>query len=305
MLVCIGEILIDLIGESDGSGVAFRQFAGGAPFNVACAAENMGGDVGFVGNVGDDLFGKFLRGFAEKRGFDYVDIALDKAHNTTLAVVRLDDTGERRFCFIRKNTADYFIERKRAEKAIELASTVCLGTLMLSEPSGAELAEYAARYVKACGKRLCIDVNYRDDIYVDRDPKPIYNKYIAAADVVKFSEEELEMLAEGRTLDERLINVAGDDKLVCVTLGAKGCGYAYRGKVRRVGSVNVDTVDTTGAGDAFYGCLLAQLDGKDIAGIGVSELDEIFYRANVCGALATTKRGAIDALPPRAEVFGR
>lgn len=304
MLVCIGEILIDLIGESDGNSVLFKRFAGGAPFNVACAAKRMGGNVGFVGNVGNDLFGRFLSEFAGERGFDYLDVALDERHNTTLAVVQLDETGERKFCFIRKNAADYFITKRQAENAVKRADTVCLGTLMLSEPQGEELADYTVKLAKEQGKRLCIDVNYREDIYGENNPVPIYKKYIEAADVVKFSEDELAMFADGETLEDRMIKIAGKNKLVCVTLGKDGSAFAYKGEVRKVGSIKVKTVDTTGAGDAFYGCLLAQIDGKDLSALEMSELEKMFYAANKCGAIATTKRGAIDALPERGEVFG-
>lgn len=305
MLVCIGEILIDLIGEGDGNGVSFRRFVGGAPFNVACAAQNMGGKVGFVGNVGNDLFGRFLTDFASNRGFEYKDISIDNEHNTTLAVVQLDETGERKFCFIRKNAADYFITKEQIENAVKKADTVCLGTLMLSEPQGLEIADHVVRFSKACGKRLCIDVNYRDDIYGDKNPVPIYKKYIEAADVVKFSEEELEMFSDGSTLEDRMLSITGKDKLVCVTLGKEGSAFAYNGEVRKVGSIKVKTEDTTGAGDAFYGCLLAQIDGKDLTALSMSELEKMFYAANKCGAIATTKRGAIDALPSRGEVFGK
>lgn len=302
MLICIGEILVDLIGESDKSGESFKRYAGGAPFNVACAAKNMGGVVGFVGNVGDDIFGRFLCDFAQSRHLDYTDISVDKEHNTTLAVVRIDPFGEREFCFIRKNAADYHIIRSRAEKAIEKADTVCMGTLMISEACGYRLAEHISEFAKAKGKKLCIDVNYRDDIYSGRDPVPTYKKFIELADIVKLSEDEINIFANGDSLEEKIFDI-GADQLVCVTLGKNGCAYALNGKVRRVRSISIDPVDTTGAGDAFFGCLLSQLDGKNLQDISEQTLDEIFYRANVCGALTATARGAIDALPCREAVF--
>lgn len=302
MIVCIGEILVDLIGESDERGEAFRRFAGGAPFNAACAAKLMGGKIGFVGNVGDDLFGKFLHGFAESRKFDFVDIGTDSKHNTTLAVVRLDNSGERNFCFMRKNAADYHIAKEQAEAAIAKADTVCLGTLMLSEAYGRRLAEHVVGCAKAKGKMLCMDVNYRNDIYNGKNPLPIYKEFIASANVVKLSEDEAELFASGVSLEEKMLNM-GADKLVCVTLGKYGCAYALNGKVRRVKSIEVKPTDTTGAGDAFFGCLLSQIDGKNVREMTEQTLDEIFYRANVCGALTATARGAIDALPNREAVF--
>ncbi len=304
MIINIGEILIDLIGKQEGEEISFQRFAGGAPFNVVCAAKKMGAKCGFVGCVGDDLFGRYLLEFADKRALDYLDIRLDEGHNTTLALVQLDAHGDRSFCFNRKQTADYQIMKTQIEKAVNIADTVVLGTLMLSEREGVEAADCVVELVKKQGKRLCVDVNFREDIFKGRDPKPVYAKYIAAADVLKFSEEELEMFVDGDSLSDRLKKIAGKEKLVCVTLGKKGCAYTYKGMTARLDTLAVPTVDTTGAGDAFFGCLLAQLDGKDFDRLTENDLREIFNRANVCGALTTTRRGAIAALPNRNEVFG-
>ena len=57
MIVCVGEILADMIGEEKDGSVFYEQKAGGAPFNVACAAKKFGAEVFFVGSVGDDLIG--------------------------------------------------------------------------------------------------------------------------------------------------------------------------------------------------------------------------------------------------------
>ncbi len=305
MIVCIGEILVDMIGKTDGGALLFERNAGGAPFNVACSAKKMGANCGFTGCVGDDLFGNYLLEFAKARGFDYLDVRRDDDHNTTLALVQLDEHGDRSFCFNRKHTADYQITKDQIEKAVCNADTVVLGTLMLSEQEGIEAADLIVELTKKQGKRLCVDVNFREDIFKGRDPKPVYEKYIAAADILKFSEEELGMFVQGETLSGRLKTIAGESKLVCVTLGAKGCAYCYRGEIVCLDTVSVKTVDTTGAGDAFFGCLLAQLDGKEIESMSQSDLKECFMHANLCGALTTTRRGAIAALPQGDEVFGK
>ena len=302
MLICIGEILVDLIGVKDNSDETYRRFAGGAPFNVACAAKKMGCSVGFVGNVGDDLFGRFLSEFVASRKLDYTDIRTDVEHNTTLAIVQLDSLGERKFCFMRKNSADYRITKSQAKKAVMSADTVCLGTLMLSEPCGYELAEYIVELTAKYKKRLCIDVNYRDDIYGDKDPVHIYKKFLERADVVKLSEDEADIFASGNSLEERLKYI-GAGKLVCVTLGKRGCAYAFNSKIRYVDSIKITPLDTTGAGDAFFGCLLSQLDGTALEDIDEQALDKMFHRANVCGALTATAHGAIDALPDKKSVF--
>ena len=109
MIVCVGEILADMIGEEKNGCMLYEQKAGGAPFNVACAAKKFGAKVAFIGSVGDDVIGKSLVSFAKKRGFDDCRIAETDKKNTTLAFVSIDAAGERSFCFFRKNTADAYV----------------------------------------------------------------------------------------------------------------------------------------------------------------------------------------------------
>nr|MDE5943506.1 carbohydrate kinase [Clostridia bacterium] len=107
MILCIGEILADMIGTVKDGTIWYERKAGGAPFNVACAAKIFGAEVKFAGSVGNDLIGDFLINFANGQNLDGVLINRDAERNTTLAFVELDEKGERSFCFYRKNTADY------------------------------------------------------------------------------------------------------------------------------------------------------------------------------------------------------
>lgn len=293
MILCIGEILADMIGERREGGESFSFHAGGAPFNVACCIARLGGDAGFIGRVGDDLIGRKLCAFAEGRGLQALCLQRDTVRNTTLAFVSLDDTGERSFCFYRKNTADNHIDFADAAPYIKRADVVHLGSLMLSEPQGRKFADNVVRAVRASGKKLSFDVNYREDIYPDgATAADISRKYIAAADIVKLSEEEVSLLYGDMT---GLRLAAGTDKTVCVTLGAKGSLCLCGGNLYKEPSVSVRPVDTTGAGDAFYGAfLLARQEGLS---------PEAALRfANVCGALTTTRKGAIEAIPTREQV---
>ncbi|MBQ9482433.1 MAG: carbohydrate kinase [Clostridia bacterium] len=303
MVISIGEILVDLFGKQAEDGISYNRKAGGAPFNVACAAKKAGYKSGFTGRVGDDLFGKFLAEYAKNIGLDYLDVALDENFNTTLAIVQLDDAGERSFCFYRKRTADYTISDEQVKNAVKRANITHLGTLMLSEERGREVADLTVETVKKSGGRLSLDVNYRDDIFKGTDAVSVYKKYVEAADIVKFSEEELDMFAKGRTFDEKIRSVA-EGKLVCVTLGKNGSAYCVNGRAGRAETISVKPVDTTGAGDAFFGCLLGALDGKDPFAMTDAELNEVFRRANVCGALTTTGFGAIDAIPCKSVIDG-
>ena len=291
MILCVGEILADMIGaEKDGS-FFYERKAGGAPFNVACAAKKVGATTSFVGCVGDDLIGEFLVRFAEKRGLDRLYIKKDGERNTTLAFVNLDASGERSFCFYRKNTADYHLPEVPKE-IFDGADIVYVGSLMLSEECGRQYALQLAQRAKEAGKLVAFDVNFRTDIFRDRQAAlDVYKQMLAVSDVVKFSEDEVEIFTQ-EYIDKEL-----DGKLICISLGGKGSRWIYCGQSAIVPSIKVSPIDTTGAGDAFFGGVLRGLDGVDKSNWTPEFLDKTFKYANVCGALNTLGRGAIDCLP--------
>ena len=315
MILCVGEILADLLGTERENGFFYERKAGGAPYNVACAVKKLGGEAGFVGTVGDDLIGSFLKAHAEKRGFDALAISVSEKENTTLAFVELDEKGERSFCFYRKNTADAHLTEVD-DALLRQANIVHIGSLMLSDPYGKQYAETLAKRAHAAGKAVSFDVNYRTDIFRDeRAAKEAYRNLILAADIVKFSEEEVALF--GDLFSSGTLG----DKLVAVSLGSKGSRWLCNGKQGDVPTIPVTPVDTTGAGDAFYAGVLTELDrvlSKETANgcgnfgnlsatglfgwIPKEKLDGVFRFANICGALNTKGRGAIDFLPDRAAV---
>lgn len=279
-----------MIGEEKKGIITYERKAGGAPFNVSCALHKFGADVKFVGSVGDDLIGSFLIGYAKDFGMDTTYINQNKERNTTLAFVELSSEGERSFCFYRKNTADYFMPDV-SDELIKSADIVCIGSLMLADPTCVEYALDIINRAHAFGKTVAFDVNYRTDIYRDRDSAvETYKKILSVADIVKFSEDEVE------TFTEEYVHSL-TDKLVLVTLGKDGSEWRYKGKSNRVPTITVKPVDTTGAGDAFFAGALSVLD-KNIGGDYTDEiLNESLRFGNVAGALNTLGRGAIDNLP--------
>ena len=290
MLLCIGEILADMIGEEKNGTTTYERKAGGAPFNVACALKKFGASVKFVGNVGDDLIGKFLIKYAKDFGMDTTYIHKDSERNTTLAFVELNEEGDRDFCFYRKNTADYVMPAVNDE-LIKSADIVCVGSLMLSHPRGVDFALDVIERAHAFGKTVAFDVNYRTDIYKDKESAvQTYKRILAVADIVKFSEDEVE------TFTEEYVNTL-TDKLVLITLGKDGSEWRYKGKKNRVSTITVKPVDTTGAGDAFFAGALSVLDKKVGSPLTEQTLNQALKFGNIAGALNTTGRGAIDNLP--------
>ena len=295
MILCVGEILVDMIGTNRDGSFFYERKAGGAPFNVACGVKQFGAQSAFVGCVGDDIIGNFLEKFARARDLDVLLLKRDETRNTTLAFVELDEQGERSFCFFRKNTADYILPEVD-EETFAKSDIVHIGSLMLSEKEGREYAGRLARRAREAGKLVSFDVNFRTDIFRDEaEAVRLYKEQIALADIVKFSEDEVETF--GKDYADGL-----KEKLVCISLGKRGCRWQFRGEGRTLETIDIKPVDTTGAGDAFYAGVLSRLDGTSPCDWTDETLSKALQYGNVCGALNTLGHGAIDNLPTREEI---
>lgn len=298
MILSIGEILVDIFIEGDKKTV----FPGGAPFNLAANIASFKGDVSFYGAVGNDDYGRFLLDFAKKKiPSAYIDVKDDR--DTTQAIVSLDN-GERSFKFKRDNGSDYLLDIHHLQQFdLNHLSIIHLGSLMLSFKEGRDFFYQVVKYIKE--KTNCLisfDVNYRDDIFNnEEEAKEIFKKAIKCADIVKFTEEELELLSEQKDLLKGLTTLLNDKQIAVITLGKDGSIFYSQDKCLKVPSYPLKPVDTTGAGDAFYSYFLYRFDqGFDIK--DDSQIIDVLKRANVTGGLATQKKGAIDIVPTLEEI---
>ena len=298
MILSIGEILIDMIGTKNNDNIVYESFIGGAPFNLACNINKLGGNVGFVGRIGKDLLGNFLKEKANNFKFEYLELQEDNEHNTTVALVSIDGKGERGFSFLRKNCADYFIDSEIInEQYLKEAYIVHIGSLMLSEKEGRNCFDKILEKLKKEEKIISFDINYREDLFDNNDEALFYlYKGIKEANILKFSEEELYMLTKEGTL-ENAIKYFNSNQIVFITLSSKGSACFYHNEIIYASSIKVVAVDTTGAGDAFYAATLKQLDDIKIKNLNKNNLYELMRYSNICGALTTTNYGAVDAFP--------
>ena len=291
MILSIGEILADLIGSKIDDTLTFKAFCGGAPFNVAVGAKNAGASVGFIGRVGNDVIGRFVEEQAKKAKLDYLDIQVDANRNTTLAFVTLTD-GERDFAFNRHDTADFNIDVNQIDfNKYKGLNILHLGSLMLSEKNGRIFAKKIAKKAKNLGVKLSFDMNFRMDTYKDfEDAKKAYQPYVECADIIKFSDDELKLytgIDDVKTAIERIYNKG---QLFLLTLGSKGSLYYYNGVMGEVSTEKVKPIDTTGAGDAFFGTFLANIEEKEWT---KETIETALVKANKAGADATQFLGAI------------
>ncbi len=291
MILSIGEILADMVGNTDSGMLNFKAFCGGAPFNVAVNAKNAGAKVGFIGRVGKDVIGRFVVEEAKKANLDYLDIQTDSERNTTIAFVSLKD-GERDFAFNRHDTADFNIDLEEIDfSKYKDLKIIHLGSLMLSEGAGKIFAEKVANKTKQMGAKLSFDMNFRMDTYKDFEvAKKAYKPYVECADIIKFSDDELVLYTGIEDVKTAIESIYQQNQLFVLTLGSKGSMYYYNGESAIVPTEKVKPIDTTGAGDAFFGTLLAELEDKDYT---EENLKAALIKANKAGAETTQFLGAI------------
>ncbi|MFT6905147.1 MAG: fructokinase [Oleiphilaceae bacterium] len=289
-----GDAAVDLIpNESDG----YLKCAGGAPANVAVAIARLKGESRFFGRVGNDPLGKFLKQTLESENVDVQHLMLDPLHRTSTVVVDLDKHGERNFTFMVKPSADQFIDVIDIPKFSQGNWLHCCSIALANEPSRTTTLT-AMKSMKTAGGFISFDPNLRAELWTNsNEMKEQVLRAIAIVDVVKFSDDELLFLTDTDNLQAGLEVVATMQlPLVIVTMGADGALVVFDGKQKIIKGKVVKPIDTTGAGDAFVGGLLAKLSATNNWRQEKNILEAVKC-GNACGAWATTKKGAMTALP--------
>lgn len=303
-ITSFGEILIDFTeqGKNEDGQVLFARNPGGAPANVAVAASRLGVKTAFLGKAGRDMHGEFLKSVLEKELVDTSGLILDENYFTTLAFVSIDSLGERSFSFARKPGADTQIKSEELAKGI-LSHTDILhvGSLSLTNQPGRATTMYAVKYAKAMGSIISYDPNYRASLWQNKEMAiEEMRSLIPYADVIKISDEETELMTGCANPEEAAKELIRQGvKAVAVTLGADGA-YVYcqeGGKV--VPGFFSKVVDTTGAGDSFWGGFLYQLNKKrkHLEELQLVELEEYARFGNAVASLCVEGKGAIPAMP--------
>ena len=315
-IISLGEVLIDLtqIGVREDGVAEFAAFPGGAPANVAVAAARLGAKAGFIGKVGRDGFGQRLRQTLEKEGVDTSTLFETDESPTTLAIVSVDESGERSFAFYRQPGADTCLTEEEAVRFLEAEEQpkiLHFGSLSLTNEPSRSAAKTAAARARQAGVLISYDPNFRPALWSDRDEAVRWMKDpFDMVDVLKIADEELPLLTGTEDLEEGSRILAGFGiRLVMVTLGSKGVFYRFGEISGSIPGVPTQVADTNGAGDTFLGAVLSQLvqytaqDGSiDLALLSEEMLREHLDFANRAAAKTCSRPGAIPAMPTLAEM---
>ncbi len=308
-IVALGELLIDFTecGMSNAGNRLFEQNPGGAPANLLTAATKLGCKTALIGKVGKDMHGAFLKETLIGAGISVEYLIEDPDVFTTLAFVALSASGEREFSFARKPGADTCLRPDEISFDLIRNSRIFhFGSLSLTNDPARESTRKAIDFAKQNGVIVSYDPNYRASLWPDQETAKTWMKeHVASVDIMKIADNEVPLVTGETDLK------AGAKKLndmgvtcVAVTLGPDGAFVSIGGNTKTVGIWDAPVVDTTGAGDAFFGGFLSSFlkSGIPLSELTVDQAAEFARVGNATATLCVGKRGAIPAMPTPDEV---
>ena len=307
-IFCIGELLIDMVcvdNKGLKNGEKFEKKAGGAPANVAASICKLDGKAYFLGQVGADFFGKYLLELLRDLKIN-TEMAVAEG-STTMALVGIDENGERNFDFLRGSDGEYSFGN------VDLSKISNSDIIHFGSATGFLDGELKKTYFKLLEHAknnniyVSFDPNYRDALITNDKLEAFVEDsitFLKKCDFAKLSDEELFLLTNEKDITSgvKKLHELGV-KVVTITLGVNGTYISVNGENEIVPSIKIKQVDSTGAGDAFVGAVLKQLsDIEDKRNIDFEQWKSIVAFANKVGAITCTNYGAIASMPTLAEI---
>ncbi len=308
-VVALGELLIDFTenGSSSQGNPLLEANPGGAPCNVLAMLNRLGRKTAFIGKVGCDTFGRQLRQAVENSGTDTTNLVEDKNVHTTLAFVHTLPDGDRSFSFYRNPGADMMLRKDEVMPEVVTAGQIFhFGTLSCTHAGVREATRYAVNLAKEHGMLLSFDPNLREPLWDDLEDARREIVYgMEHCDILKISDNELTFLTGETDLKKgaEQLRQQYDIPLVLVTLGADGSRAYYKDiVVEEPAFLQQKTIETTGAGDTFTGCVLHFVLQYGMEHLTEEILHDMLRFANAGASLITTRKGALKVMPTKHEI---
>ncbi|RKS87635.1 fructokinase [Orbus hercynius] len=291
---CLGDAVVDLLPLDNKQ---YQACAGGAPANVAVGIAKLGNPAGFIGRVGDDPFGHFMQETFASYQVDSQSLEFDPKIKTSTVLVDLAKNGERSFTFLVSPSADQFVSVDALPSFGQDILHFC--SLALVGQTCRETLAHAIKTLKSQQGKISFDINLREQMWADKhEMRQVITRFVHQADILKLSDEELFWLTESDDWENALDKLEKDYSatLKIITKGSEGSIVLWNQARYQYSAYKVTSIDTTGAGDAFVAGLLSGIAIYDFP-TDIAIVDTIISIASACGALATTEKGALTALP--------
>ncbi|MDL2236411.1 carbohydrate kinase [Christensenellaceae bacterium OttesenSCG-928-K19] len=310
-IVAIGENLIDFAPakEQELGKLAFSGSPGGAPANVLACASKLGLKTAFISKLGMDVFGALFKQTMVDAGIDISGLVETDKYPSTLAFVSLDESGDRSFSFYRNETAECMIMMDELPSGLlSEAKLFHFGSVSMTAEPARTTTLQAVKQAKESGAVIAYDPNLRELLWSSlEEAKAVMTEGLQYADLVKLSDNELVFLSGESDLEAgmRLLFERHSFRYLAVTMGARGSMCMDGGGVSYQPAFEVKAVDTTGAGDAFWGAFLYQYLHNELDRKGEKKDVPYMLRfSNAAGALTAMGYGAIPSMPVLDEVCG-
>ncbi len=308
-VVALGELLIDFTdsGSSSQGNPMFEANPGGAPGNVLAMLSKLGRHTAFIGKVGDDIFGHQLKAVLTEAGLDTRNLVMTADVRTTLAFVKNTAAGEREFSFYRNPGADMMLNQSEVdEELLGAAKIFHFGTLSMTHEEVRTATMYAVRTAKEHGALLSFDPNIRESLWESlADAREQMEAGLKLCDILKISDNEIQWFTgeEDYAKGVQRLQEQYHIPLILLSLGKDGSRAYYQDIcVEAAAFIQEQTIETTGAGDTFFGSCLNFILEYGLANLTTEILQEMLTFANAAASIITTRKGALRVMPERTEI---
>lgn len=308
-VTAMGELLIDFTenGISTQGNPLLEANPGGAPCNVLSMLTNLGHSTAFIGKVGDDIFGEMLKERVSGLNINIENLVTDKEVNTTLAFVHTVEDGDRSFSFYRNPGADMMLRADEVNsELIENSKIFHFGTLSMTHQGVREATIKALEVAKKSGCIISFDPNIREPLWDNMEnARTQVKKGLEYCNILKISDNEIQWLTGEEDYSDGVqkIREKYDIDLILVSMGKEGSRAYYNGMVVEANPfLTKDTIETTGAGDTFTGCILHYILNKGLDNLDTYNLREMLNFANAAASIITTRKGALCVMPTKEEI---
>lgn len=308
-VIALGELLIDFIenGQSVQGNPTFEANPGGAPCNVLAMLSKLKKKTAFIGKVGNDFFGNQLKETIVKEKIDATYLQMDDNVPTTLAMVHTYPDGDRDFSFYRNPGADMMLrEEEIPENLIRNTKIFHFGSLSMTHEDVQKATKKAIKIAEEAGAILSFDPNLRPPLWENlNDAKEQILYGMGHCQILKISDNEIQWLSGKSDYTDGVnwIKERFEIPLILVSMGKSGSRAYYNGvMIEQKPFLQKNTIETTGAGDTFCGCVLNYICEKGIENLTEEDLKEMLTFANAAASIITTRKGALRVMPSLEEI---